>query len=401
LTIKAPDMLRIYLPRLHARQRDIADGARRFNVLVLGRRWGKNVLLRDRAVGAMLAGRSVGWFAPSYRMLLDDWDALETLLKPLISRLNVQERRIQIVTGGSVDFWSLENRDAARGRKYHLAVINEAAFAPRLATAWAEVIRPTLADYQGGAWLAGTPKGMNDYYAIYQAATGDDWARWQGATEQNPYIAPAEIEAMHASMPERAYQQEILAQFLEDGAGVFRRVQAAATARQADPVPGAEYVIGVDWARTEDATVFCVLDAQAGRQVALDRMSNTDYATQRQRLAALCARYNPRVVLAEYNSMGGPMVEALQGMGLPVQPFTTSNATKAQIIDGLALAFERCEVAIIDDEVQVGELLAYASERLPSGMVRYSAPDGMHDDTVMALALAWHAARGGAGWLIS
>jgi hypothetical protein len=29
-------------------------------------------------------------------------------------------------------------------------------------------------------------------------------------------------------------------------------------------------------------------------------------------------------------------------------------------------------------------------DRLPSGMVRYSAPDGMHDDTVMATALMWH-----------
>jgi len=37
-------------------------------------------------------------------------------------------------------------------------------------------------------------------------------------------------------------------------------------------------------------------------------------------------------------------------------------------------------------------LQAYEAERLPSGMLRYSAPEGYHDDCVMALALAWHGA---------
>ena len=77
--------------------------------------------------------------------------------------------------------------------------------------------------------------------------------------------------------------------------------------------------------------------------------------------------------------------------GLPVRAFQTTNATKAQIIDALALAFERGEITILNDPTLVGELQAYEMQRLPSGMARYSAPEGMHDDTVMALALAWHA----------
>jgi len=48
-------------------------------------------------------------------------------------------------------------------------------------------------------------------------------------------------------------------------------------------------------------------------------------------------------------------------------------------------------LAILDDPVLVGELQAYDMQRLPSGMVRYGAPEGMHDDTVMSLALAWSA----------
>jgi len=58
----------------------------------------------------------------------------------------------------------------------------------------------------------------------------------------------------------------------------------------------------------------------------------------------------------------------------------------------LALAFERGEIRILNDVVLVSELAAYQAERLPSGLLRYSAPAGQHDDCVMALAIAWSAA---------
>jgi hypothetical protein len=89
--------------------------------------------------------------------------------------------------------------------------------------------------------------------------------------------------------------------------------------------------------------------------------------------------------------MGGPLTEAMQRMALPVRPFTTSNATKAAVIDALALGFERGDIRIINDPVLVAELQAYEMERLPSGLIRYTAPDGMHDDCVIGLALAWQA----------
>lgn len=66
-----------------------------------------------------------------------------------------------------------------------------------------------------------------------------------------------------------------------------------------------------------------------------------------------------------------------------------TSTTKATIIESLALAFERGEIKTLPDPVLAGELLAYEAERLPSGMIRYSAPAGMHDDMVIALALAW------------
>ena len=100
-----------------------------------------------------------------------------------------------------------------------------------------------------------------------------------------------------------------------------------------------------------------------------------------------------RGIVAEQNSMGGPNIEALQREGLPVYAFQTTNQSKQNIMVALQLAFERREVSIPDDPVLISELEAYEATRLPSGRWRYEAPAGMHDDTVIALALALEAAN--------
>jgi hypothetical protein len=104
--------------------------------------------------------------------------------------------------------------------------------------------------------------------------------------------------------------------------------------------------------------------------------------------------WRPVTILAESNSIGTPIIEQLQRDGLPVQPFVTSNASKAQIIEGLALALERAQIDLLDDATQTMELESYEMTRTATGMPKYGAPSGLHDDTVIALALSYHAAYG-------
>ena len=87
--------------------------------------------------------------------------------------------------------------------------------------------------------------------------------------------------------------------------------------------------------------------------------------------------------------MGGPVIEQLRRGGLPVTAFTTTNASKAAAIEALALAFERGTITIPNDPALLGELQAFEAKLLPSGMTRYAAPEGLHDDCVMSLALTW------------
>ena len=162
--------------------------------------------------------------------------------------------------------------------------------------------------------------------------------------------------------------------------------------KQDKGIEGGQYVIGADWGRTNDATVFTVVDIAERALVFYDRMTDTDFSSQRVRLKALSQRFNNALCLVETNSIGLPQLEELQTMGLSVMGFQTTSATKQQIISALQLAFEQQTIKVLNDAQVTSELMAYQAERLPSGLLRYGAPEGMHDDIVMSLAFAWHAA---------
>lgn len=134
-----------------------------------------------------------------------------------------------------------------------------------------------------------------------------------------------------------------------------------------------------------------VIDADSRHVVALDRFTGVSWALQRGRLKTLYDHWLPAVIWAEANSIGSPNIEALQAEGLPMRAFTTTASSKPPLIESLALAIERREVALLPDEDLLGELAAYTLHALPGGGYRYTAPAGQHDDLVIALALAWYA----------
>lgn len=386
------------LPRPHTAQQQVIEQAKRFNVLACGRRWGKSTLGIDRIIGTALQGQPCGWFAPTYKHLLDVWRELTGVLQPVMRDKSESERRLQIAGGGVIECWSMDSAgDSARGRKYARVVVDEAALVPELEHAWQATLRPMLADLRGGAWFLSTPRGMGDFKHLYdrgQDAERTDWASWQMPTASNPYIAADEIEAARLDMSEAQFAQEFLAEFVQWEGAVFRRLREAATAstgatREANHV----YVLGIDWGRSVDYTVFVVIDATTRTVVEIDRSNRADYSVQIGRLKALCARWRPAAGIAELNSIGQPVLEQVWREGMPIEGFTTTNASKAAIVEGLALALERGELSILNDPVLLAELQAFRAEPLPSGMMRYSAPAGQHDDCVMALALASLAAQ--------
>ncbi len=312
-------------------------------------------------------------------------------------QISETERRIDLPGGGSLAIRSAHYPDTLRGAGLDFAVLDEAAFMEPMV--WPQIIRPMLLERRGSALFLSTPFGHNWFWELFQqasAANNEDWACFQFGSSANPRISAAELRAIRASTPERVFQEEYMAQFIADAGQVFRGIQTAAVAPlSAQPQPGRTYIAGVDWGRDFDYTCIAIIDADSGVMVALDRFNRVGWALQRGRLKSLCDYWQPKAIWAEENSIGAVNIEALQAEGLPMRPFQTTSRSKAPLIEGLALAIERREVALLPDEILLHELASYAMERLPGGGYRYGAAPGGHDDTVIAAALAWHGVRYG------
>ena len=212
--------------RLHPAQQQILDNSRRFNVCSLGRRSGKTylgtrIVLKTPRGNGVLHGHPVGWYAPTSRHMIEVWNHLCQTLKPLIVQKSERYKRLDLVNGGSIECWSLDDKNAGRSRKQAVAIFDEAAMVRDLEYVFENSVRPLLADYKGEAWFLSTPRGINYFKTLFDKGTpgspdyNPNWASFQMPTWVNPFIDPEEIEDLRRGMHQLQFQEEIEAQFLD------------------------------------------------------------------------------------------------------------------------------------------------------------------------------------------
>ena len=376
----------------HAGQLEVHNSDARFKVLSAGRRWGKTRLGVNECLDAASKGGRAWWVSPSYKTSEVGWRPLRQIARKIPNaEVRLVDRMVTLPGGGFVAVRSADNPDSLRGEGLDFVVMDECAFMQK--EAWTEAIRPALSDRQGKALFISTPKGRNWFWENYQRGINGEegWQSWTFPTSNNPFIEPVEIEAAKRDLPEIIYRQEYLAEFVDDQGGVFRRVQEAAILTPQEPQAGRQYVAGVDVAASVDFTVVTIMDVETKEMVYQDRFNRVDYPVLIDRLESVYHRYGLTSMVVESNSIGRPVIDELVNRGLAIIPFTTTSATKQSIIQQLQAAFENAQIKIVNNPVLVGELLSFESKRNPSGGFSYSAPDGMHDDTVMSLAFAWNA----------
>lgn len=385
----------VHMIRPHIGQQPILASTARFRVLACGRRFGKTEIDIYELAHRAIKGQRTAYFAPSYKMTMETWRQVLWRLNPIISYANKTDGRIELITGGTIEFWSLSTASAesVRGRKYHFIVIDEAGMMWNLHSVWDEVIRPLLVDYKGGALFTSTPKGRNFFYDLYMRGLDGKNPEWQSfnyPTVKNPYVSPDEVESARKTTVSRSFRQEYLAEFVEDAGSVFREVGRVSVLQpQEGPIQAHWYSMGVDWGRDVDFTAIAIFDGVTKQQVHVERFNEIGWSLQRGRIRTLYDIWKPEHMIIEANSIGGPNIEALQQEELPVTPFMTTGKSKPAMIEALALGIEREEMKLLKDEYQMHELRAYAMEKTAAGNIAYGAPPGGHDDVVISLGLAW------------
>lgn len=200
---------------------------------------------------------------------------------------------------------------------------------------------------------------------------------------------------------QQEYPEDPVSAFVASGQGYFQLGDVFTATADAKYDDSHRYAAGLDFAQSTDYTVLSVFDCTALRQVALLRINRRSWAEMRYEVRQMCKRWHVDVLVAESNSMGSTNIEALyeefeaDEMSVAIYPFTTTHASKAAIMADLKLALGEGGLALLPDPVQRHEMSAFEARQTVNGAWTLSAPDGMHDDTVIANALAWQAARGG------
>ncbi len=382
----AAERVEVTLKRLHAGQEAALAAARRFNMLCCGRRWGKTTLGVELAAMTAIEGRPAGWFAPTYKLLTEAWGEIKRTLAPLIVHRSEQEKRVELLTGGVVECWTLDRDDPARGRKYARVVIDEAAMVRNLLEKWQQAIRPTLADFRGDAWFLTTPKGMrNDFAHLWEAASQrPEWSARSAPTSENPAIDPAEIEAARDELPELVFRQEFLAEFVALDGAVMRREWIRRGARPAIDRRW-RVAMGVDLAIStrEDAdyTAAAVIARNPEGEIwVLDaRRARAPFHESMQWIERIARRWNPAVVaVEEVQYQAAAVQELLRRTTLPVVGVRPDKDKLTRFLPLLA-RYEQLRVWHADDLPGdfEDELLAF--------------PMGEHDDMVDAAAHAFAA----------
>jgi len=395
---------------LQPHQRAIANSPAKRIVVCAGRRGGKTYLAAAKAVQAASVGRRVLYATPVNDQATAFWERACAMTAAAVSYRQVTRhemtRSLEFAGGGRIRCKTAHDPDTMRGDYADFLILDEYAYMKP--EAWEQVGAPMLLDNNGDAWFISTPTPLNHFYHLYLRAQQEElagnkrWASFHFNSRANKYLSEEALAELTKDMSAQDVKQEIDAEFIPGEGRVFTNILEAMYEPEDDVHnvhSGHPKSLTIDWGQKQDFTAISIGCKQCHKELKLIRWKGIDYPEQQRRIKALRDHWKPETIYAESNSMGLPNIQALQAGGVEVQAFDTTSQSKRQIIQGLKLALERGEWKFVNDPAGTLELEGYeASVSKTTGQVQYSAPSGMHDDSVIARALLVYSGNSGFGW---
>ena len=212
--------------KLHPKQLEVFNDKHRFKVVAAGRRFGKSRLAAWTLLIQALQSKEkdVFYIAPTYQQARDImWGMLKELAHEVIASAHENTSVLTLVNGRKIYLKGADRPDTLRGVGLAYVVIDE--YADIKPNVWEQIIRPALADVQGGAMFIGTPKGRNHFYEIYKLGESnrdEEWAAFHYTSYDNPLIPKKEIEAAKGSMSSFAFRQEFMSSFEAASRDLFK-----------------------------------------------------------------------------------------------------------------------------------------------------------------------------------
>jgi hypothetical protein len=402
-----PKKVTLRLPPLHPRQYDFVMDQHRFVVAACGTKTGKTFGLSEWLINRAFAhkGSLNWWTAPVYKQAKIAFKLIGNLLPKHFYRKSKTDLTYELLDSlgnvrSIIEFRSADNPDSLRGEAVRSAVVDEAGYWNRDSF---ESLLTTLTRTQGWCRIISTPKGRNWFYEEWSKGWYPDqqakfpWYKsFQLPTACNPHVPRESIEQARLMLPEDVFRQEYEAEFLDESAGVFKNITNCQVAQWLDdPIEGCFYVVGIDWAKKEDYTVFVVADLLSKEIVHIERHNTLDWNVNISKAIACARRWNQAAVMMDSTGVGDVPFDMMRAVYPYVEGYSIfNNEPKVQLIQAMQFALERSEIklpypkahnnaATLDHEMRM-----YGYEMSATGKFLFSAPEGYHDDCVIAAALA-------------
>ena len=379
-------------PWLYPKQLDAIFCPERYAIIGASTKSGKTtgclIWLFEQAIQQQAKNRNFWWVAPIFAQAKIAFRRMKTGLPAEIFEANESELTITLLNGSVIWFKSGDNPDSLYGEDVYAAVIDEASRCKE--ESW-HAVRSTLTATRGPLRLIGNVKGRKNwsYQMARKAEAGEPGMRYTKITALDAVaggvLGMDEVEDAKRTLPESVFRELYLAEPSDDGGNPFG---LDAIRKCIAPLSSAKPAAwGWDLAKSVDHTVGIALD-EAGSVCRFSRWQGPWQETI-SRIGVL-ALAPPALV--DSTGVGDPILEALQRENPGVfEGFRFSASSKQQLMEGLAVAIQQQKVRFPEGAI-VAELEAFEYVYTRTG-ARYSAPDGMHDDCVCALALAVQAAR--------
>jgi hypothetical protein len=361
--------------------------------------------------GITKPGTKHRWVAPIYSQTRQPLEYFQKVLpKPPHSKRNKAENSIVLPKINTrFEFWHSQNPSSLEGDGIHSYVFDEAARQSQDIHASA---RTTVTKTKGPMIFISYPFGKNWFYdGCMEAKSHMEWSQKNGLppekiffharTIDNPTIDKQVIENARRELSSRQFRQFYLAEFLEDGL-VFSDYTKCIYTDKLDVYGDVQQwyyegykdchvVIGADWAKTNDYTVFLAIDMAHCRVVGFMRFHKRNYTEQVRTLGLFCRKFKTiEMVLHDKTGVGIAIDEQIAYLGIPYRGITLTNELKNEFVLKLCTGFEQSQIKIPYWSEMISELKTYEGKPNKIGTVSYNATSGKHDDIVVALFLAYY-----------
>ena len=374
-------------PWLYPKQEAAFFGPERFAFTEASTKSGKTVAaeawLFEQAYMTGREGRNYWWIAPILEQARIAYNRMKAGLPNNVYQANDSRSSLRVLNGAIITFKGSDNPDSLYGEDVYAAVVDEASRCKE--EAW-HALRTTLTATRGPVRIIGNVKGRRNWFwrMARVAEAGEEGMTYHRITAADAVAAGVldweEIRQAERVLPPEVFRELYYAEASDDQGNPFGM---AAIAKCVAPLSQEKPAVwGWDLAKSVDWTVGIALDSE--RRVCRFHRFQLPWGETKERM-----RQETQLLpaLVDATGVGDVVVEELQRDGMSrFEGFKFSAPSKQELMFGLRSSVQQAAVKFPDGPIRL-EMEAFEYENTSWG-VRYGVQEGVHDDCVVALALA-------------